>query len=92
MLVLLSRNAQSDVNVILSSCTLDRIQRSEASENKDTWWWDEEVKEIIRKRMLAKKRWDIQRVEESKHEYKEMRREAKKGVEKDKSKAYDELY
>ena len=54
--------------------------------------WDEEVQESIRKKRLAKKRWDIQRDEESKQEYKEMRREAKKEVAKAKSKAYDELY
>ena len=41
---------------------------------KETWWWDEEVQESIRKKRLAKKRWDIQRDEESKQEYKEMRR------------------
>ena len=48
--------------------------------------------ESIRKKRLAKKRWDIQRDEDSKHEYKDMRREAKKEVAKAKSKAYDELY
>ena len=58
----------------------------------DTWWWDEEVQESIRKKRLAKKRWNIQRDEESKQEYKEMRREAKKEVAKAKSKAYDDLY
>ena len=52
----------------------------------------EEVQESIRKKRLAKKRWDIQRDEESKQEYTEMRREAKKEVAKAKSKAYDELY
>ena len=51
-----------------------------------------QVQESIRKKRLAKKRWDIQRDEESKQEYKEMRREAKKEVAKAKSKAYDELY
>ena len=50
------------------------------------------MQESIRKKRLAKKRWDIQRDEESKQEYKEMRREAKKEVAKAKSKAYDELY
>ena len=50
------------------------------------------MQESIRKKILAKKRWDIQRDEESKQEYKEMRREAKKEVAKAKSKAYDELY
>ena len=34
--------------------------------DKETWWWDEEVLESIRKKRLAKKRWDIQRDEESK--------------------------
>ena len=41
---------------------------------------------------LAKKRWDMQRDEQSKKDCKEMRRKAKKEVAKDKSKAYDELY
>ena len=40
---------------------------------------------------MAKKRWDMQRDEESKQEYKEMRREAKKEVAKANNKAYDEL-
>ena len=46
------------------------------------------------RRDWRRKRWDIQRDEESKQEYKEMRREAKKEVAKAKSKAYayDELY
>ena len=61
-------------------------------EDKDTCWWDEEVQESIRNKRLAKKRWDIQRDEESKQEYTEMRREAQKEVLYAKSKAYDELY
>ena len=50
------------------------------------------MQESIRKKRLAKKMWDIQRDEESKQEYNEMRREVKKEVAKAKSKAYDELY
>ena len=50
------------------------------------------MQESIRKKRLAKKRWDIQRDENSKYEYKEMRREAKKEMAKAKSKAYDVLY
>ena len=46
-----------------------------------------EVQESIRKKRLAKKRWDMQRDEESKQEYKEMRREAKKEVAKAKNNA-----
>ena len=66
------------------------VSSKQRKEDKETWWWEEEVQESIRKKRLAKKRWDIQRDEESKQEYKEMRREAKKEVAK--SKAYDELY
>ena len=40
---------------------------------------------------MAKNRWDIQRDEESKQEYNEKRREAKKEVAKVNNKAYDEL-
>ena len=68
------------------------VSSKQRKEDKETWWWDEEVQESIWKKRLAKKRWDIQRDEESKQEYKEIRRVAKKEAAKAKSKAYDELY
>ena len=68
------------------------ITARQRKEDKETWWWDEEVQESIRKKREAKKRWDMQRDEESKQEYKETRREAKKEVAKAKARAYDELY
>ena len=68
------------------------MSSKQRKEDKETWWWNEEVQESIRKKILAKKRWDMQRDEESKQEYKEMRREAKKEVAKAKNNAYDELY
>ena len=68
------------------------VSSKQRKEDKKTWWWDEEVQESIRKKRSAKKRWDIQRDEESKQEYKEMRREAKKEVAKTKGKAHEELY
>ena len=54
------------------------MSSKQRKEDKDTCWWDEEVQESIRNKRLAKKRWDIQRDEESKQEYKEMRRERRK--------------
>ena len=54
------------------------VSSKQRKEDKDTWWWNEEVQESIRKKRLAKKRWDMQIDEGSKQEYKEMRREAKK--------------
>ena len=56
------------------------MSSKQRKEDKDTCWWYEEVQESIRNKRLAKKRWDIQRDEESKQEYKEMRREAQKEV------------
>ena len=54
--------------------------RKSRKEAKESWWWDEEEQESIRKKRLAKKRWNMQRDEGSKQEYKEMRREVKKEV------------
>ena len=68
------------------------VSSKQRKEDKETWWLAEEMQESIRKKRLAKKRWDIQRDVERKQEYKEMRREANKEVAKAKSKAYDELY
>ena len=63
------------------------VSSKQRKEDKETWWWVEDVSESIRRKILAKKRWDIQRDEESKQEYNEMRREAKIEVAKAKSKA-----
>ena len=68
------------------------VSSKQRKEDNEIWWWTEEVQESIRKKRLVKKRWDMQRDEESKKEYKEMRREAKKEVTKAKNNAYDELY
>ena len=56
------------------------MSSKQRKEDKDTWWWDEEVQESIRNKRLAKKRWGIERDEDSKQEYKKMRREAQKEV------------
>ena len=56
------------------------VLSKQRKEDTDTWWWEEEVQESIRKKILANKRWDMQRDKESNQEYKEMRREAKKEV------------
>ena len=45
------------------------VSSKQKKEDKETWWWDEEVQESMRKKILAKKRWHIQRDEESKQEY-----------------------
>ncbi|KAI5108302.1 hypothetical protein C0J45_1896 [Silurus meridionalis] len=61
-------------------------------QDKETWWWNEEVQESIRGKRLAKQKWDRQSDEKSRQEYKEMRQQVKRDVEKAKEKAYEELY
>ncbi|KAF7696163.1 hypothetical protein HF521_006257 [Silurus meridionalis] len=55
-------------------------------EDKETWWWNEQVQETIRRKRLAKQNWDRQSDEKRKQEYKEMRQQVKR------EKAYEELY
>ena len=61
-------------------------------EDRDTWWWNEEVQECIRGKRLAKKNWDNQRNEENNQEYKDMCHKVKRVIAKAKRKAFDELY
>ncbi|KAK3518785.1 hypothetical protein QTP70_012733 [Hemibagrus guttatus] len=61
-------------------------------EDKETWWWNEEVQDSIQRKRLAKKKWDMDRTEENRQEYKELQRRVKREVSKAKRKAYDELY
>ena len=57
-------------------------------ENRETWWWNEEVQDSIKEKKLAKKNWDTQNSEESRQAYKQASCKAKRDV----AKAYDELY
>ena len=59
---------------------------------KETWWWNEEVQECIQGKRLAKKKWDTERTEESRQEYREMRGKAKVEVARAKQRAYMDLY
>ncbi|KAI5091175.1 hypothetical protein C0J45_18381 [Silurus meridionalis] len=44
-------------------------------EDKETWWWNEEVQESIRRKTLATQNWDRQSDEKSRQEYKKMRQQ-----------------
>ncbi|KAK3521076.1 hypothetical protein QTP86_007004, partial [Hemibagrus guttatus] len=61
-------------------------------EDKKTWWWNEELQDSVQRKRLAKKKWDMDRTEENRQEYKELQRRVKREVSKAKQKAYDELY
>ncbi|KAK3516282.1 hypothetical protein QTP70_008650 [Hemibagrus guttatus] len=61
-------------------------------EDKEIWWWNEEVQDSIYRKSLAKKKWDMDSTEENRQKYKELQRRVKREVSKAKQKAYDELY
>ncbi|KAK3570045.1 hypothetical protein QTP86_009590 [Hemibagrus guttatus] len=68
------------------------VSSGRRTEDKETWWWNEEVQDSIQRKRLAKKKWDMDRTEENRQEYKELQRRVKREVSKAKQKAYDELY
>ena len=59
--------------------------------DRETWWWNEEVRESIKEKKEAKKAWDKIRDENTKI-YKEKKNKAKKTVAMAKGRAYDNLY
>ncbi|KAK3512376.1 hypothetical protein QTP70_007443 [Hemibagrus guttatus] len=68
------------------------VSSGRRKEDKETWWWNEEVQDSIQRKRLAKKKWDMDRTEENRQEYKKLQRRVKREVSKAKQKAYDELY
>ncbi|KAK3554531.1 hypothetical protein QTP70_024441, partial [Hemibagrus guttatus] len=68
------------------------VSSGRRKEDKETWWWNEEVQNSVQRKRLAKKKWDMDRTEENRQEYKELQRRVKREVSKAKQKAYDELY
>ncbi|KAK3517657.1 hypothetical protein QTP70_014902, partial [Hemibagrus guttatus] len=68
------------------------VSSGRRKEDKETWWWNEEVQDSIQRKRLAKKKWDMDRTEENRQEYKELQHRVKRGVSKAKQKAYEELY
>ncbi|KAK3519483.1 hypothetical protein QTP70_031672, partial [Hemibagrus guttatus] len=68
------------------------VSSGRRKEDKETWWWNEEVQDSIQRKRLAKRKWDMDRTEENRQEYKELQHSVKREVSKAKQKAYDELY
>ncbi|KAK3551758.1 hypothetical protein QTP70_025125 [Hemibagrus guttatus] len=64
------------------------VSSGRRKEDKETWWWNEEVQDSIQRKRLAKKKWDMDRTEENRQEYKELQRRVKREVSKAKQKAY----
>ncbi|KAK3574497.1 hypothetical protein QTP86_008387 [Hemibagrus guttatus] len=68
------------------------VSSGRRKEDKETWWWNEEVQDSVQRKRLVKKKWDMDRTEDNRQEYKELQRRVKREVSKAKQKAYDELY
>ncbi|KAK3556079.1 hypothetical protein QTP70_004372 [Hemibagrus guttatus] len=68
------------------------VSSGRRKEDKETWWWNEEVQDSVQRKSLAKKKWYMDRTEENRQKYKELQRRVKREVSKAKQKAYDELY
>ncbi|KAK3552069.1 hypothetical protein QTP70_031784 [Hemibagrus guttatus] len=79
-------------NKPLTNCIFRPTPPTERKEDKETWRWNEEVQDSIQRKRLAKKKWDMDRTEENRQEYKELQHRVKREVSKAKQKAYDELY
>ncbi|XP_063854808.1 uncharacterized protein LOC135096975 [Scylla paramamosain] len=61
-------------------------------ENKETWWFNEEVQQKIQAKKMAKERWETTRLDIDKEYYKMCSKEAKRTVAITKSDGYDNLY
>ena len=61
-------------------------------EDRETWWWNEEVQESIKEKKKPKKAWDKIRNENTKKIYKEKKSKAKKAVAMANGRAYNNLY
>lgn len=60
--------------------------------NKESWWWNSEVQEIIKAKKEAKKQFDRERSVANREAYKRSKKEAKRAVAIAKARALDELY
>ena len=61
-------------------------------QGQETWWWNEDVQEIIQTKKLAKRSLDKDNNEENKAAYKTAKKESKKNVVIAKASVYDRLY
>ena len=59
---------------------------------KETWWWNQQVKESTKAKKDAFKKWQLSGDEQDHEQYKVKKRESKKAVAIAKDNAYEDLY
>ena len=60
--------------------------------DKETWWWNAKIQEVIKAKKVAKKIWETSRRQEDKDIYRQAKKAAKKAVSTNKALAMNELY
>ena len=63
-----------------------------AYNEKEAWWWNEEVQKAVKEKRLKFKQYQQSRCDEDKEEFKEANKRAKREVAKAKESAYKDLY
>ena len=61
-------------------------------EEKEGWWWDEDIEKVVKGKKEAKKRWEESQSNEDRNRLREKNKEVKKMVAQAKARAYDEIY
>lgn len=59
--------------------------------DQESWWWNKEVQECLQRRRLVKKKWDTEKTEDSRQEYREMQRKMETEVAKTKEEADEDV-
>ena len=65
---------------------------TEAPRDKETWWWNDEVQEVLKAKKVAKMMWETSRRQEDKDRYRQANKAANKAVATAKALAKNELY
>ena len=61
-------------------------------EDKESWWWDEDIQKVVKEKKEMKKIWEESQLEEDKDRLKQKNKEVKRGVAQAKATSYNELY
>nr|GFC92957.1 retrovirus-related Pol polyprotein LINE-1 [Tanacetum cinerariifolium] len=94
-------NVEGDINEVwgrMATCVKSIAKeivgetKSSLPENKETWWWDEEIQRVVASKKKQFKLWQKSRKREDWVEYKSVCKKVKSAVSKAKLKRYDELY
>ena len=71
---------------------LGQTTRKGAYNEKEAWWWNEEVQKAVKEKRLKFKQYQQSRCDEDKEDFKEANKRAKREVAKAKERAFKDLY